>query len=72
MFLLSSLEIWPGVIASIRMYEEQLLMCCETSYKVLRTDTVYEVLKKMYGRLGVERFREEAMRTLVGTSVMTR
>ena len=30
------LEIWPGYVTSIRQHEEQILLCCEVSCKVLR------------------------------------
>ena len=30
------LEIWPGYVTSIRQHEDQILLCCEVSCKVLR------------------------------------
>ena len=30
------LEIWPGYVTSIRQHEEQIMLCCEVSCKVLR------------------------------------
>ena len=33
------LELWPGYITSIRQHESQVLLCCEISLKILRTDT---------------------------------
>jgi len=54
------------------MYEDQLLMCCETSHKVLRLDTVYNELARIYRGCQADKFRNEAMRELVGSSVMTK
>ena len=44
------LEIWPGYVTSIRQHEEQILLCCEISCKVLRTDTVLEQIEEIYKR----------------------
>ena len=30
------LEVWPGYVTSIRQHEEQIMLCCEVSCKVLR------------------------------------
>lgn len=67
-----NLEIWPGVVASIRMYEEKLLMCCETSHKVLRTDTAYDMLQMLYRKNGADGFRDAVNNEIVGCSVLTR
>jgi aubergine-like protein len=39
------LEIWPGYITTMRQHEQNILLCCETTSKVIRTDTVYDQLK---------------------------
>ena len=39
------LELWPGYVTSIRQHENELLMCCEISNKILRTDTVLDQVK---------------------------
>ena len=44
------LEVWPGYVTSIRQHEEQILLCCEVSCKVLRTDTVYEQIQEIHKR----------------------
>ncbi len=65
------IEIWPGVISAIRCHEEQLLMCCEMSHKILRTDTVLDFMYDLYRRCR-DRFQEVCTQTLVGTSALTR
>lgn len=38
------LELWPGYITSIRQHEHDILMCSEISHKVMRQETVYDIL----------------------------
>lgn len=39
------MEIWPGYQTSIRQHEQDILLCCEITHKVMRTATVYNILK---------------------------
>lgn len=39
-------EVWPGYITSIRQHDGNLLMCCETTSKVMRNETLYQILKR--------------------------
>lgn len=43
------LELWPGYITSIRQHEQDILLCAEISYKVLRIDTVYDLFRNCRG-----------------------
>jgi len=63
------LEIWPGYITSIRQHEDKMLLCCELSSKVLRTDTVYEQIKDIMNRTSNHSAVEKA---LLGAIVITR
>ena len=63
------LEIWPGYITSIRQHEDKMLLCCELSSKVLRTDTVYEQVKDIMNRTSNHSAVEKA---LLGAIVITR
>lgn len=65
------MEIWPGIISAIRLHEEKLLLACEMSHKLLRTDNVAAFLKELYQRFGAS-FHEKAVQILVGSSVLTR
>ncbi|XP_008216870.1 piwi-like protein Siwi isoform X2 [Nasonia vitripennis] len=38
------LELWPGYITSIRQHEEDILMCAEITHKVMRNETLLDVL----------------------------
>ncbi|KAH8333040.1 hypothetical protein KR074_000427 [Drosophila pseudoananassae] len=40
------MELWPGYETSIRQHEKDILLCTEITHKVMRTETVYEILKR--------------------------
>ena len=65
------LELWPGYETSIRQHENDILVCCEISHKVMRFDTVYSILQAK------EKDREPNVRDafakeVIGTVVLTR
>ena len=39
-----SLEVWPGYITAIQEYEGGLMLLTDVSHKVLRTETVLDVM----------------------------
>ena len=66
------LEIWPGYVTSIRQHEEQILLCCEISCKVLRTDTVLEQIEDIYKRTsGGPSFKPSVEKALLGAVAIT-
>ncbi|KAK5647282.1 hypothetical protein RI129_002174 [Pyrocoelia pectoralis] len=40
------MELWPGYVTSIRQHENDILMCCEITHKVMRYDTVLQLLNE--------------------------
>ena len=58
-------------VTSIRQHEEDVLLCCEISHKVLRTDTVLEQMKKIIDRFGRDH-RRACEKQILGEVVMTR
>jgi len=67
------LEIWPGYVTSIRQHEEQIMLCCEVSCKVLRTDTVYDQIQEIHKRVGGgPNFHRSVEKALLGAIVITR
>lgn len=42
------LELWPGYITSIRQHEQQILMCAEITHKVMRNETILDILYDSY------------------------
>ncbi|XP_026671675.1 piwi-like protein Siwi isoform X2 [Ceratina calcarata] len=42
------LELWPGYLTSIRQHESSMLMCAEITHKVMRQQTVLDILTECY------------------------
>jgi len=40
------MELWPGYQTSIRQHESDILLCTEVAHKVMRTDTLYNILSE--------------------------
>jgi hypothetical protein len=40
------LRLWPGYVTSIRRHENELLLCVDLTHKVMRQDTVYDLLRQ--------------------------
>ncbi|GIY92309.1 piwi-like protein Siwi [Caerostris extrusa] len=68
-----NLQIWQGVITSIRTQEEKLMMSVDTVHKVVRKETALQIISDIAIRMGTDRggYREAATRELVGSVVMT-
>merc|ERR1719402_1261582 len=61
------LELWPGYETSIRQHEDEVLLCCEVSHKILRTDTVLEQMQEVYKRDRAN-FRSSCEKVLLATA----
>ncbi|XP_049818094.1 piwi-like protein Siwi isoform X2 [Aethina tumida] len=59
-----NIEIWPGYRTSIRQHEQQILLNTELAFKVIRTDTVLQVMMEY-------KSREDFMSRVIGTTVLT-
>lgn len=42
------LELWPGYVTSIRQHERDILMCAEITNKVMRLDTLLDILNACF------------------------
>lgn len=42
------LELWPGYTTSIRQHEDSILMCAEVTHKVMRQQTLLDILNECY------------------------
>lgn len=40
------LQLWPGYETAIRQHEKDIMLCAEITHKVMRTETVYDILMK--------------------------
>ncbi|XP_077995960.1 piwi-like protein 1 [Glandiceps talaboti] len=65
------LELWPGFSSSILQYETNVMLCADVSHKVLRQDTVLELLYAMNAESSRD-FYDHATKKLVGEIVLTR
>lgn len=41
------LELWPGIVTAIRNHESGILLCIEVTHKVLRMETVYDMIENL-------------------------
>ncbi|XP_032678722.1 piwi-like protein Ago3 isoform X2 [Odontomachus brunneus] len=65
------LEVWPGYVTAINEYEGGLKLCLDIKHRVLRTQTVRDIMTDMYHRQR-NNYRDYVMKEIVGMSVLTR
>ena len=61
----------PGFTTSILQYETSVLLGADIAHKILRSDTVLDILYDMYER-GASSFYDDAFKKFVGSIVLTR
>ncbi|XP_060081293.1 piwi-like protein 1 [Ylistrum balloti] len=68
------LRVVPGFITSILQYEHKAMLCADISHKIMRIDTVLDMMYDLYnaGDRGGESFYEKCTRKFVGSIVLTR
>ncbi|XP_041985328.1 piwi-like protein Siwi [Aricia agestis] len=64
------LQVWPGYKTTINQYEDRLLMVTEITHKVLRLDTVHQMLAEYANTKGAN-FKRIFLEDVVGKIVMT-
>ncbi|XP_072372927.1 piwi-like protein 1 isoform X2 [Scyliorhinus torazame] len=64
--------VWPGYTTSILQYENSVMLCADVSHKILRSETVLDVMYQLYEQFGEHRFQEACSKELVGVIVLTR
>ncbi|XP_050672859.1 piwi-like protein Siwi [Leptidea sinapis] len=64
------LQIWPGYKTTINQYEDRLLMVTEITHKVLRLDTVMQMLRE-YGATKGTHYKKIFTEDISGKIVMT-
>ncbi|XP_025198064.1 piwi-like protein Ago3 [Melanaphis sacchari] len=66
------LEIWPGYITTIDEFENGLYMCCEVSHRILRVQTVIQIMTDiMNSKDNKADSKQEIMASLCGCTVIT-
>lgn len=64
-----NIQLWPGYITSIRQHEQDILLCCEMTTKVMRTETALDIIMNIHRN---ERNVTEAIQlALLGLTVLT-
>lgn len=63
-----NIQLWPGYDTSVRQHEYDILLNVDVRNKVMRTDTVYQLLEEARGS---NDFRSEFQRRVVGITVLT-
>lgn len=64
------LELWPGYITSVRQHEQNVLVCCEVSHKIMRQQTIYEILRNCK-QTEERNWQETFKREIIGSIVLT-
>ncbi|KAJ0068202.1 hypothetical protein NL108_017257, partial [Boleophthalmus pectinirostris] len=65
------LQVWPGFATSIKHLDGGLLLNVEVIHKVLRNDSVLDVMNVLYQQ-SKENFQDECTKELLGSIVITR
>lgn len=63
------LEVWPGFVTAVDIYEGGMLLQCDTVSRVLRTETVLDLLKSIHSKSGAANLKTESEKALLGQSV---
>ncbi|KAJ6632990.1 Protein piwi, partial [Pseudolycoriella hygida] len=63
------LELWPGYTTSIRQHEQSILLSAEITNKVMRRETIYDIMVECSKNR--ENFRQTFESTVIGTVVLT-
>ncbi|KAJ9581672.1 hypothetical protein L9F63_023148 [Diploptera punctata] len=64
------LELWPGFITSIRQHEQELLLCTEITHKVMRQETVLDLLEDCVKESPTD-YKNLFRKTILGAIVLT-
>uniref|UniRef100_A0A1A9VI45 Aubergine n=1 Tax=Glossina austeni TaxID=7395 RepID=A0A1A9VI45_GLOAU len=62
------IQIWPGYQTSIRQHEQDILLCAEIAHKVMRTDTIYQILT---AAATTADYKTSFSQRVIGTIVLT-
>lgn len=64
------IELWPGFATSIRKHEQDILLNCDVAHKVMRMDTVYDLLQETL-RADRAGFQNNFKQKALGLTVLT-
>jgi len=64
--------VWPGFETNILQHESEVLLCANTTSKILNSQSVLEWMYGIHGQVSKDRFYENVSKKLVGQIVLTR
>lgn len=68
-----SFELWPGFQTSILQYEKRVMLCAEISHKLMRKETVLDIINQYYHECrNTREFQERVAKFLIGQIVLTK
>jgi len=65
------LEIWPGYVTAVQDFEGGVMLCCDVSHKVLRTQTAYDLIKDIIAQK-LPDMQAAVTKALLGAVILTR
>lgn len=65
----ANLQLWPGYTTSIRQQERDVMLCAEITNKVMRTETIHDLMIQLYREPG--NFKEKFCEMVLGMTVLT-
>lgn len=71
-FFVYRLTVFDGIQSSILNYEKGAMLCVDISHKVMRTDTVADLMRSCRMHVGSSGWKETIMKRLLGKIVLTR
>lgn len=63
------IELWPGYATSIRQHEQQIMLCTEITHKVMRMETIHDIMMRV--KRDSRDFRSDFLKEVLGTIVLT-
>ncbi|XP_062038298.1 piwi-like protein 3 [Lepus europaeus] len=67
-----NMEIWPGYITSILQYENSLTLCADVSHKLIRMETAYDIIARIYENNQYGDWKKSVEEELIGSIVITK
>ncbi|KAJ9591964.1 hypothetical protein L9F63_001476, partial [Diploptera punctata] len=65
------LEVWPGYVTAVDEYEGGIQLCCDSSHRVLRTQTVNDLMSDCV-KQDPNNFKDVIQKAVIGCIVLTR
>uniref|UniRef100_A0A8D3CR19 Piwi-like protein 2 n=1 Tax=Scophthalmus maximus TaxID=52904 RepID=A0A8D3CR19_SCOMX len=65
------LQVWPGYSTAVKRTDGGMYLCVDVSHKVLRNDSVLDVMNMLYQQRK-EKFQDECAKELIGSIAITR